>query len=262
MSIENRKIIFERGKILNVDMLKELQESAKDYLRISYYSYSDGIIEGFNFKYDKSDNLKLTPGILKYNEEFYILRNEITIKTKEDFKKERREGSLFITLMPEVSKIENSIEIKGFKVEISEELIKESIFLGSFVDRVNYPPKVDYEKIESLNDKTYINILDRVYGTMDGEAMTPWIGKLLLERFMKKTTLSPGETYFFNRGIENKPIPKKFISEYLGNTDIEKFLCGEILSKILDKIGNRNYVEKVVEIRKEEKRKKEWKSEW
>ncbi|MHA4987669.1 hypothetical protein [Cetobacterium somerae] len=262
MSVYSKKVIFERGKILNIDMLKELQESSKDFFRIKYHSYSNGIIEGFDFKYDRNGNLKLNPGILKYKEDFYILRDEITIKTIEEFKEERKEKILFITLMPQVLIIENNIEIKSLKLEISEKLIEESLFLGSFVDRVNHPPKLDYENIESLNDKIYLNVLDRVYGTIDGEGMTPLIGKLLLEKFLKKETLSIIEMYFFNKGVNNKPIPKKFISEYLGDISIEKNLFEEFLYKILAKTNNEYFVKKIPEIKKEEKRKKEWKSEW
>lgn len=238
MSIENRKIIFEKGKILNVDMLKELQESAKDYFKIRYYSYCDGIIEGFNFRYNDSGDLTLTPGILKHDGELYISRDEIVIKSKDMFKAERKETNLFFSLLPQILKNESNIEIKELKIEITGEPLEDGVFIGSFVDRVNNPPKIEYKKLQNLNDKVYINTLDRVYATVDGEAVTPWMGKLLLEEFIKKITLSPIEIYFFNRGIENKPIPKKILSKYLGDIDIKKFSSEEILSKIVQKIEN------------------------
>ncbi|MGL5963244.1 MAG: hypothetical protein ACRCZR_00855 [Cetobacterium sp.] len=238
MSIENRKIVFEKGKILNVDMLKELQESTKEYFKIKYYSYCDGIIEGFNFRYNNSENLTLTPGVLKYDGELYISRNEIVIKSKEEFKLERKERNLFFSLLPQILKTESNIEIKELLIEITEEPLENGVFIGSFVDRVNNPPKTEYEKLQHLNDKVYINTLNRVYANADGEAVTPWIGKLLLEEFIKKTTLSPIEMYLFNRGIENKPILNFFISQYLGDVNIEKFNSEEILSKIIQKIEN------------------------
>lgn len=254
MSIEKREIIFERGEILNVRMLEELQESAKDYLRIKYFSYCDGIIAGFNFFYNHDQNLALTPGILKYNEELYLSRSSIIVQDNERFNRERREGDLFIYLLPQESKIESNIEIKELKLEITEKPLANKLYMGSFVDRVHYRPEVEYEKLENLNNKVYINILDRVYATKDGEAMTPWIGKKLFEHFIEKTTLSPIETYFFNSGVENKPILKKIILKYLDNIDAHNFSSSEILSEIIKKINKSASIEKKEErIVKEQK---------
>lgn len=71
---KNTYPLFERKKILKKEMLENLRDYPRDFFRILYQDYSDGILSGCRLKVQEP-YVCVEPGILYYNKEFYIMNS-------------------------------------------------------------------------------------------------------------------------------------------------------------------------------------------
>lgn len=67
---KNLELLFEKGTILTKEMLKELQEAAKDLPDIQYQCYPDGILAGTEIL-ERDGSISILGGLLKYGGRIY-----------------------------------------------------------------------------------------------------------------------------------------------------------------------------------------------
>ena len=150
---ENNYPLFNSGRLLKIDMLEELRDFPRGFFDAQFKGYCDGIICGCDL--EVTDNyIKLSKGIIKYQDIIYLLKeenkieyicnNKLTIlKVKflsqmleSDFKINTTE----ISLTEDLEFGENEIEICRFKLRIGAKLrIKHTDFtdLSTEFDTVN-----------------------------------------------------------------------------------------------------------------------------
>lgn len=69
---------FEKKRLLRTEMLEQLRDFPRDYLKIRYSDYSDGILWGCTPGWDQN-KLTIKPGILRYKGEMYFLKEPFAI---------------------------------------------------------------------------------------------------------------------------------------------------------------------------------------
>lgn len=63
---------FEKKRLLRIEMLEQLRDYPRDYLRIRYQGYSDGILCGCGIRWEDG-MLTVAPGILRHGGRFYFM---------------------------------------------------------------------------------------------------------------------------------------------------------------------------------------------
>lgn len=229
--IENKKIIFESGRILNSKMLNELQNFSLRNIEIKYNKYSSGIIMGFDFQSDR-ESLYLMPGILKYNEEYYFLNSKLKVM---DFSEEG--GKKYIYLLLEDKEEEDNIISKELKIKVSSEKIeKNSIYLGEFQHYQNRNIKTNYKTLENLGEHgVFINIVNRKYAGINGETLSPEIISLFANKIIDEIFSNNLDYYIFTKGLNRETVEIDILKKYLGDTDDFGELYGLLKSKKFEK---------------------------
>ncbi|NBH18042.1 hypothetical protein D3Z55_11335 [Clostridiaceae bacterium] len=69
---------FEKKRLLRTEMLEQLRDYPRDYLEILYSDYSDGILCGCTPGWVQ-DKLTIKPGILRYKEKLYFLKEPFSM---------------------------------------------------------------------------------------------------------------------------------------------------------------------------------------
>lgn len=77
--ISYRYPIFEKGRVLKVDMLNSLRDFPFDLAQTRYCQYSDGILCGFDVS-SESDMVFISKGIVKYKGRLYILKEDMELR--------------------------------------------------------------------------------------------------------------------------------------------------------------------------------------
>ncbi|WP_293960076.1 hypothetical protein [uncultured Fusobacterium sp.] len=225
--IRKTKIIFESGRILNSKMLNELQNFSLRNIEIKYYDYSNGIIEGLNFESD-NQYLYLTPGFLKYNNEYYFLNEKMIVMSFDE-----KGGQKYIYLSLKEPEERENIYIKELELVISNEELDESvIYLGKFQHYQNSSIKTDYKTLEDIGQAgNYINIVNRKYAGKIAATLSPEILYFYAKRVMNEVFSSNLDNYIFNKGLNREIVEMDILKEYLKNTDDFKELYLEFLNK-------------------------------
>lgn len=243
--IKKTEVIFKSGRILNSEMLNELQNFSLRNIEIKYYEYSSGIIEGLNFQND-SKYLYLTPGILKYNNEYYFLTEKMAVM---DFAEDGKQ--VYIYLSPKEIVEENNIIIKELEVIISEnKLYNDVIYLGEFQHYQNSYIKTEYESLEDIGKAgEYINIINRKYAGRKGATLAPEILYLYSRKICDEVFSTNLDSYIFTRGLNKEIVEIDILKKYLKDSDDFIELYSSLINK---KFLKQNNVEKIEIEEKEE----------
>lgn len=242
--IKKTEVIFESGRILNSQMLNELQNFSLRNIGVKYYEYSSGIIEGLDFQSD-SKYLYLTPGILKYNNEYYFLAEKMIVMSFEEEGKQ-----VYIYLSPKEIVEEKNIIIKELKVIISEnKLYNDAIYLGEFQHYQNNQIKTDYQSLEDIGKAgEYINIINRKYAGRKGVTLAPEILYLYSRKICDEVFSNNLDNYIFTRGLNKEIVEIDVLKKYLKDSDNFMELYSALINK---KFLKQNSVEKI-EVKEEE----------
>lgn len=74
---------FEKKRLLRIEMLEQLRDYPRDYLRIRYQGYSDGILCGCGIGWEDGV-LTIAPGILRHEERFYFMEKPYSLECRAD----------------------------------------------------------------------------------------------------------------------------------------------------------------------------------
>lgn len=70
---------FEKKRLLRIEMLEQLRDYPRDYLKILYQGYSEGIVCGCRISWD-AGQLTISPGILYHGEKLYFMEHLYTME--------------------------------------------------------------------------------------------------------------------------------------------------------------------------------------
>ena len=242
---ENRYPLFNSGRLLKIDMLKELRDFPREFFNINFEKYSDGIIGGCSI--DVTDNfIVVKKGIIKHDNILYLLKQDATIayennnrltvlkvkflpKDKDsDFEKDSTEMYL-----DEDSNInENEMEICRFQLRTGARL------------RINH---VDFSDLATEYDT--VNLIYAPYAAYKESSLCPEILRRFGSELLKYRVEDPWDISFGMNCIQSKePMQKEIIIDYLvyklniedkpySNEDIYYYLL-DVLNKAKDGSGS------------------------
>ena len=126
----NTNLKFPHKAILTRELLQEIYKYPREFFRLLYKDYSDGIICGLNYFIDEDKNLILSSGIILSNNEFYFLEEDLNISELAEKNNLVSGRDYFIYLQEESQKKSPCITENKFIVNFSEE--EKNFTLGKF----------------------------------------------------------------------------------------------------------------------------------
>lgn len=227
---KNRIPIFEKGKILDKDMLDELKNLNLDYVNTLYFSKSDGVIYGIDPEV-KGNKIIINPGLIKYNDELF----KILTKKEIDIPLEDGEYKYFL------QKIDKTLNDKFLELNFELKLLKneEKMISGFEIFRISRREGADLkESIQIVGvEREYntLNLINLKISTLSGSNLSPKLLKLYAQNMLENKNLDTYERiicmYILNSNHEREFILKYLnLSSEVKNLDIYKALEERYLS--------------------------------
>lgn len=167
----NKYPLFNRGRILKLEMLEQLRDFPRDFIDILLGEYSDGIISGCNIKVNQ-DSIVVSKGIVKHNNIIYILKDDYilpyeytnnTVILKIRFLSETKNND-FIRYGTEMV-IDDNLDIQRDEMELCRFKVK----MGAKL-RVDY---VNFEDMSTEYDT--VNIINSPFAAYEKSSLSPKI---------------------------------------------------------------------------------------
>ena len=242
---ENNYPLFNSGRLLKVDMLKELRDFPREFFDIKFKNYSDGIIGGCGLEVTDSF-IVVKKGIIKHNNILYLLKEDTTL----DYECNNQLTILKVKFLPETKDndfINNSTEIYlDENLEINEnemEICRFQLRNGARL-RINY---VDFNDLDTEYDT--VNLIYAPYAAYGESSLCPEVLRRFGSELLKCRVEDSWDIAFGMSCIQSKePIQKEIIIDYLvyklniedkqySNEDIYYYLL-DILNKAKDGLGS------------------------
>ena len=242
---ENNYPLFNRGRLLKIDMLKELRDFPRELSDINFKNYSDGIIKGCDIEVT-ADFINVKKGLIKHNNTLYLLKenahipyecnNKLTI-LKVKFLPETKDSD-FLRNSAEIYLDEN-IELKEDEMEICRFQLRSGARL-----RNNH---VDFNDLATEYDT--VNIIHAPYAAYEESSLAPEVLRRFGREILKCNSEDPWDIAFGINCIQSKePMQKEIIIDYLiyklnitedeySNEDIYYYLL-DVLNKAKDGSGS------------------------
>lgn len=237
---KNRIPIFEKGKILDKDMLDELKNLNLDYINTLYFSKSDGVIYGIDPEI-KENKIIINPGLIKYNGELFKI-----LKVKEiDIPLQDGEYKCFLHKIDKIFN-EKFLEIR-FEFKLSKEIEANSFEIFRISRREGAELKKPTQIVGVEKEYNTLNLINLQISTLTGSNLTSKLLKLYAKNMLENKKLDTYERiicmYILNSNHE-----REFIVKYLNlnfeanNLDIYRALEERYLS-----LENSNKMNKNIE---------------
>ncbi|MEG0234710.1 MAG: hypothetical protein RR523_00885 [Cetobacterium sp.] len=206
---KNRIPIFEKGKILDKDMLDELKNLNLDYVNTLYFSKSDGVIYGIDSEV-KENKIIINPGLIKYNGELF----KILTKKEIEIPLEDGEYKYFLQKIDKTLNdkfLELHFELKLFRDE-EKEANGFEIFRILRREGANLKEPIKIIGIEK--EYNTLNLINLKISTLSGSNLSSKLLKLYAQNMLKNKKLDTYERvicmYILNSNHE-----REFILKYL-----------------------------------------------
>lgn len=242
---ENSYPLFNSGRLLKVDMLKELRDFPREFFDINFENYSDGIVGGCNLEVT-DDFIVVRKGILKHNNILYLLKEDITL----DYECNNRLTILKVKFLPETK--DNDFRKNSTEIYLDEDLeIKENeMEICRFQLRNGAALRIEHVDFNDLaTEYDTVNFIHAPYAAYKESSLCPEVLRRFGSELLKCRVEDPWDIAFGMNCIQSKdPIQKEIITDYLvyklniqqkeySNEDIYYYLL-DVLNKAKDGIGS------------------------
>lgn len=253
MNIKNIKPLFKRGSILDKEILEYLRDDAKGYFDMNYIKYSNGVITGLKINVHKN-SLTVEPGIFKWKETIYRLKDLIDIEVPE------KDGEYFLKLIILPDEENEKYRISCYQILLDEELPKEDTMELCRIKRREGANIRNYNKfIGHIKEYNQVNLVNQIASTATGERVSIELLKLYAEEILEKKEIEAIDQIVCFKILEGN-LERKSLDMYLKiklgiesneyeNIDIY-YSLEEILRKSKDKFlskkSNNNNVQRMI----------------
>lgn len=191
--LTNKNLKFEHGEILTRSMLHEIYKYPREFLRLKYSNYSNGIICGLDFFIDGS-NLILTAGVIKLDDEFYFLEKNLNISALAEKNNLAVDKEYFICLKKFSVQKEPCLTENNFEVIFGAENLPP--ILGSFIftgkENFNLPKLIEGDNpFENIFRRSVFNLCDVEFSANGGSTFHPLLFRLVKEFLLIKENKTP-----------------------------------------------------------------------
>ena len=221
---------FNKGSILQKNMLEALQNNPVDAIRLFYRDYGQGIIKGFDVTVDEGGTIEVAAGILKIDNDIFFSTQSLSIAVQD--------GTNYVYLKKLQTEQDAGITVT-FELESSNEPHENEFELFRYVKNAVLKK---YSSFSELNgtQRNRINQQQVKYAIPGGSTISPEIFKLYAEAvFNKKFDV---EDIIFAYSCLNETLTKPLIDKYFGKSETNEQLI-KLMREKLSKLGENNIVE-------------------
>ena len=188
--LSRKELRFERRSILTATQLREIEKFPREFLRLMFLDFGDGIISGLDF-IERDGEIFLTEGLVKLGKNFFFAQ-EINLS---GLMAGLTEGKLYKIVLgtPQRTAAENVITEK-ISLEVRE--LKESggLEFGRFKAGLTHLPELDAEDLfAEFTKASRLNLLNVPYSTRGGATFHPLIFRAILSRLQRKEKPAPAD---------------------------------------------------------------------
>jgi len=188
--LTRKELRFERRSILTAAQLRAIEKFPREFLRLMFLDFGDGIISGLDF-IERDDEIFLTEGLVKLNNNFFFAQTTNLSKLMAGLTEGKRYKIVLGT--PQRTAAENVITEK-ISLEVRE--LKESggLEFGRFRAGLVRLPEFNAEDLfAEFTKASRLNLLNVPYSTRGGATFHPLIFKAILSRLQRKENPAPAD---------------------------------------------------------------------
>ena len=185
--LSRKELRFERRSILTARQLRAIEKFPREFLRLMYSDYGDGIISGMDFI--ERDGIYLTEGLVKLGDNFFIAAevNLSELMTGTAGGKRYK----FVLGEPQRTAEENVITEK-ISLEVRELDEVGGLEFGRFKAGLIHLPAIDAEDLfEEFTRASRLNLLHVPFAVRGGVTFHPIIFRAILRRLEHKKNPAP-----------------------------------------------------------------------
>lgn len=224
----NRNLKFPHKAILTSELLQEIYKYPREFFRLLYKNYADGIIGGLNYFIDENKNLILSSGIILSDGEFYFLEKNLNMSELAEKNNLVNGRDYFIFLQKETQKKSPCMTENILTLNFSEE--EKNFTLGKFrfksANDFNLPTLSKGEKIfENIFRPSTLNLIDVPFADKDEATFHPQLFALTKNFLLSKKNKTPFDYSILTHLQNNEKISlqtvKAYIHEETGENNFE-----------------------------------------
>lgn len=188
--LSRNELRFERRSILTAAQLRAIEKFPREFLRLKFINYGDGIISGLDY-IERDDEIILTEGLIKLGENFFCAEEMNLSKLMAG----TSDGKFykFVLGEPRRSAEENVITEK-ILLEVRELDDKGGLEFGRFKSGLTCLPTIDAKDLfKEFTKVSRLNLLNVPYSTRGGATFHPLIFKAILTRLERKDNPAPAD---------------------------------------------------------------------
>lgn len=204
---------FNRGSVLKQKMLEALRDFPHTALDVLYSDYGEGIISGFEVKPLSNNCFQVSPGLLKYNNQIYILAEALSIEQKTEkhyvyisLQKIDNPDGVYVVLQCDQIDEPNDEKFELFRYTMNAEMFA-------------------YKNIHELlrSPMNRINQLYCKYSVIGGNTLHPYYFQLFANAVLESSNASQNDVAFAYQclnGITNISVVKHYFNGTSSNKDV------------------------------------------
>ncbi|WXR61484.1 hypothetical protein WG909_14435 [Peptostreptococcaceae bacterium AGR-M142] len=214
--IENKYPIFERGRILKIEMLEHLRDFPLDIFNIFLKDYSNGILKGFDIKIE-DNNIILSSGIIAYNQKIYYSKDRTVIKYKENETDANLNRIIILKLKFLQQKDIKDFRIRDTKIYMDDKEIKsDEIEICRFKLKNKARLRMDHEDFEDLDTEyNTVNLINTTYSNIEHKTIHPYIIKFFYKEMLKFEISNQLDLNFCLNASNSNLLNREYIINYL-----------------------------------------------
>lgn len=203
---------FQKGRILKAEMLESLRDFPRNFWDIYLHGYSDGIIAGADVIVG-DNHVTITKGIVKYQEQFYMLEHEVQVP----FFNTNKEVFIKVKFGEEVAKSDFRIRSANILIE-DLPLQKDELELGRFKLREGAQLRFDYtDFFDFITEYNTINIVHVQYAGLGKNTISPMLLRYFSKIVMKSGSQNVYDICFVMHCLNQELVDRETILYYLTN---------------------------------------------
>ncbi|MFI3211091.1 MAG: hypothetical protein R3Y64_08630 [Peptostreptococcaceae bacterium] len=252
--MKRNQIEFKRGTILSKNMLEIMYSYPKEIIDVLYSNNENGIISGLDL-IKKDNNIILNKGIIKHNNEIFIMNEDILLN---DYFLDLVENNQYVMHfnLNEIKNIDDNIleEVLNFEiVEFDKYQSNNNLYIGTFrfnsLENISFAPTIN----DLLDSNSYFNNIDAIYSKNTSSTFMPSISKLILNKIINKDNKNPLDITLISEISNNTTLCIDTISYYISsvlNKSINDLNKKNILNLLIQAIDE-PYVQNIIHSKKE-----------
>lgn len=207
----NKFPYFKKGNILKKEMLQNLRDYPRNFLKLYYDGYSEGIISGSDI-FIEDDYICINSGIIKFKEAIYIMEDNYKINYSNTNKE--------IVIKLKCFGLEETADFKEYKSKIflddNIKLAADEFELGRFKLREGAKLRANYNNFLDFDTEyNTINIINVKYSNYDNYTLHPLIIKEFANQILKKADDSYLDLAFSMECLNSRAIDRGLMISYI-----------------------------------------------